>query len=97
METLLVCIPLTIVLTIAIISGVLLALTKDDHYLPFFIVCSALSLVGAPMTSQAYIEHSTKHGVYMKCVSKYQEYFYGSSTADKSTIHANCESLIKSI
>ena len=97
MNTFLICIPLIIVLTIAITSGVLLVVTKDDNYFPFFIISSVLSLVVAPMTSQAYIKHSTKHGVYMECISKYQEYFYGSSMDDKATIHANCESLIKSI
>ena len=97
MNTFLICIPLILVLTIAIISGVLLAITKDDNYLPSFFVCSVLSLIIAPIASVVYTENNTKHGIYMACVSKYQFYGEDKSTIDKATIHANCESLIKSI
>lgn len=97
MNTFITCIPLILVLTIAIISGVLLVCTKDDVFLPFFFVCSILSIVIAVFTHGVYTQNNTKHGIYMKCVDKYRFYGEDNSDVDKTTIHANCESLIKSI
>lgn len=97
MNTFLLCIPLILVLAIAIISGVFLLMTGNDAFLPFFIFCSVLSIVIAMFTNDVYTDNNTKHGIYMECVRKYQFYGEEKSTIDKATIHANCESLIKSI
>lgn len=97
MNTFLLYLPLIIVLTIGIVSGVFLLITKKDVFLPFFIVCSILSIVIAIFTNFVYTDNNTKHGIYMECVRKYQIYGEEKSTIDKATIHTNCESLIKSI
>ena len=97
MNTFLLYLPLIIVLTIGIVSGVFLLITKKGVFLRFFIVCSILSIVIAIFTNFVYTNNNTKHGIYMECVDKYQFYGEDNSDVDKATIHANCESLIKSI
>jgi hypothetical protein len=97
MNTFLLYLPLIIVLTIGIVSGVFLLITKKGVFLRFFIVCSILSIVIAIFTNFVYTDNNTKHGIYMECVDKYQFYGEDNSDVDKATIHANCESLIKSI
>lgn len=97
MNTFIIYIPLILVLASVIISGVCLLITRNDVFLPFFIVYSILSIVIAVLTHVVYTQNNTKHGIYMKCVDKYQFYGEDNSDVDKATIHANCESLIKSI
>ena len=90
-----------LVATIGVVSVVSFFATGNyelqSWYFVVFVFSLIFSFIIAVITNFVYIDNNTKHGIYMECVSKYQFYGEDRSTIDKATIHANCESLIKSI
>jgi hypothetical protein len=101
MNTFLLCIPLILVLTIGVVSIVCFFATGHYEFqlgsFVVFVFSLIFSFIIAVITNGVYTDNNTKHGIYMECVDKYQFYGEEKSTIDKATVHANCESLIKSI
>lgn len=90
-----------IVLTIGVVSVVCFFTTGHYEFqlgsFVVFVFSLIFSFIIAVITNFVYTNNNTKHGIYMQCVDKYQFYGEDNSDVDKATIHANCESLIKSI
>lgn len=101
MNTFLLYLPLILVATIGVVSVV--SFFTTGHYelqlrcFIVFVFSFLFSFLIATVTNGVYIDNNTKHGIYMKCVNEYTNYEDVKTSIYKATIHANCESLIKSI